>query len=569
MTGRHGRSTAKGFRPLLAALAVSLPLLAAAFDPLPPTPGTGGAQREYPGKRIYREGLLPSGQAVEAWIRGDVPLTNNQAACVSCHRRSGMGSIEGRTVTRPVTGTALYRPRELYGRGPFGSLRDGPETWRAYTDETLARAIRDGIDPSGRVLDPAMPRYRIGDEDLSHLVSYLKSLSFSDPPGVTETSIRFAAVVDTRVDPAKREAMLDVLRVFFREISADPRKRKRSAKNPDVPHARQYRAYRKWELDVWELSGPESSWEAQLEARYKAQPVFALMCGIAAGGWGHVHRFCERFEVPCLFPNVDPPAVSETGYYSFYFSRGMALEAEALARHLVSERRALRGGPIVQVYRNDEAGTVSAEAFRNALRKYGIDDLRDRHLGQDGTLSAGFWAGPAASDRPSAVVLWLRAADAAGLGLPDDSSSLPETIYLSSSLAEGRKIPIPESMRDRVRLLHPFSLPLEEERRLARSRAWLRSRGMGNAEDRLQVNTLFTAALAMEALDHLVGIFSRDYFIEWIEHQAEDALTPSAFPRMALGPGQRYGSKGCYILGYSKDAEDWVTPVGGWIVPDR
>jgi len=92
---------------------------------------------------------------------------------------------------------------------------------------------------------------------------------------------------------------------------------------------------------------------------------------------------------------------------------------------------------------------------------------------------------------------------------------------------------------------------------------------MGDTEERLQVNTLFTAALAMEALDHLLGNFSRDYFIDWIEHQAEDALTPSAYPRMALGPGQRYGSKGCYILTYSKDAEDWVTPVGGWIVPDR
>jgi hypothetical protein len=104
---------------------------------------------------------------------------------------------------------------------------------------------------------------------------------------------------------------------------------------------------------------------------------------------------------------------------------------------------------------------------------------------------------------------------------------------------------------------------------MARSTAWLRARGMGRAEERLQANALFAAALAMEALDHLLGNFSRDYFIEWIEHQAEDALTPSAYPRTALGPGQRYASKGCYVLGYSKEAKDWVTPLGGWIVPDR
>lgn len=518
--------------------------------------------------RIYREGLLPSGQAVQALIRGDVPLKGNPAACVSCHRRSGMGSIEGRTVTRPVTGTALYRPWELYGRGPFRSLREGPAKWPAYTDESLARAIRDGIDPSGRTLDPAMPRYRLGDEDLSFLVSYLKSLSFSAPPGVTETSIRFATVIDGRVDPAKRKAMLDVLRTFFGDISADPRKLSRRAKVPYLARAKQYEAYRKWELDVWELSGPESTWEAQLEARYRAQPVFAMIGGIASIGWEPVHRFCEKFEVPSLFPNVDLPVVSETGYYSFYFSRGATLEAEALARHLEGERQSLGTGPIVQVYRDDEAGTVSADAFRRASRKYGYD-LRDRRIRRDEALTVGFWEGLAEPNRPSAAVLWLRAADPGGLGLPADPSSLPERIYLSSDLAGGRKIPVPESLKDRVYLVHPFSLPAGKDQRLARSKAWLRGRGMGSSEERLQVNTLFAAALAMEALDHLLGNFSRDYFIEWIEHQAEDALTPSDYPRLALGPGQRYASKGCYILKYTKEAEDWVTPVGGWIVPDR
>ncbi|MBI5574881.1 MAG: hypothetical protein HY896_00785 [Deltaproteobacteria bacterium] len=506
---------------------------------------------------------------MQARIRDDVPLAGKQAACVSCHRRSGMGSIEGRTIARPVTGTALYRPSELYARGPFQSLRNGAGKWPAYTDETLARAIREGIDPSERILGPAMPRYRLGDGDLRFLISYLKSMSVSVAPGVTEETIRFATVVDGRTDPAKRKAMLDVLRTYFADIGGDPRNILRKGKLPGLAGAKQFGAFRKWELDVWEMSGHEAAWEAQLEEHYRARPVFALIGGIAENGWGPVHRFCEKYEVPSLFPNVVLPVVSETNYYSFYFSRGMALEAEALARHLGGERESMREGTIVQVYRSDEAGTISAEAFRSALRKNNVAGLRDRRIGENEALTPAFWAGVTASDRPYAVVLWLRAAGPGGLGLPDEPAVLPERIYLSSGLTGGRNIPVPESLRDRVHLLHSFTQPLDEERRMARSRAWLRSRGMGRAEERLQANTLFAAALAMEALDHLLGNFSRDYFIEWIEHQAEDALTPSAYPRMALGPGQRFASKGCYILGYSKDAKDWVTPVGGWIVPDR
>lgn len=572
MNGRRRRAAAKGFGPLLAAIAVSLPLLAAATDPLPP-PGSERAQS--PGMRIYREGVLPSGRPVQAWVRGDVPLEKEQAACVSCHRRSGMGSIEGNTIPRPLTGTALYRPWELYGRGLLRPPGKDPEKWPAYTDETLARAIRDGIDPSGRPLDAAMPRYRIGDEDLTLLVSYLKSLSLEVPPGITETSIRFAIVVDGRVDPEKRKAMLDVLRPLFSEIIVGPRKISRrakvprSAKIPRAQGAKQSGAHPRWELDVWELSGPESRWEGQLEARYKAQPVFALIGGISAGGWEPVHRFCEKFEVPSLFPSVDLPVVSETGYYTFYFSRGLTLEAEALARHLEGELRFPGKGPVVQVYREDDVGTVAAEAFRRASRKRGIEGVRDLRLGKGESPTAGFWAGLASKDRPSAVVLWLRDAGPGWLGLPEDRSSVPERIYVSSRLVERRGIRLPEPLKERIYLVHPFSAPLEEERRIAPSTAWLPVRGMGSAEERLQANTLFAAALAIKALDYLFGNFSRDYFIELVEHQAEDALTPSAYPRMALGPGQRYASKGCYILGYSKEAKDWVTPLGGWIVPDR
>jgi hypothetical protein len=47
-----------------------------------------------------------------------------------------------------------------------------------------------------------------------------------------------------------------------------------------------------------------------------------------------VHDFCERIEVPCLFPHTDLPVVSPSGAYALYFSQGLTAEAEALARYL-------------------------------------------------------------------------------------------------------------------------------------------------------------------------------------------------------------------------------------------
>lgn len=60
------------------------------------------------GKNIYIHGKLSSGEDVIATTVGDVQLTGEQAACVNCHRHSGLGSIEGSTIAPPITGEILF-----------------------------------------------------------------------------------------------------------------------------------------------------------------------------------------------------------------------------------------------------------------------------------------------------------------------------------------------------------------------------------------------------------------------------------------------------------------------------
>ena len=55
------------------------------------------------GERMYREGILPSGESLQATVRGDVTIPGNAFSCQNCHLRSGIGSIEGQIVTPPPT----------------------------------------------------------------------------------------------------------------------------------------------------------------------------------------------------------------------------------------------------------------------------------------------------------------------------------------------------------------------------------------------------------------------------------------------------------------------------------
>ncbi len=65
----------------------------------------------------------------------------------------------------------------------------------------------------------------------------------------------------------------------------------------------------------------------------------------------------------------------------------------------------------------------------------------------------------------------------------------------------------------------------------------------------------------------MLDFFSRDYLLETVEHMAEITVTPSAYARLSLGPGQRFASKGSYILRYAPETGGYV-PEGGWIVPE-
>ena len=134
------------------------------------------------GERMYLEGILPSGQPMQAFVSGDVPVDGTSFTCVSCHLRSGLGSVEGEVITPPTNGRILYQERKPYVKGSefvpqihnyavYLSVRP------AYTDETLATLIAAGVDPTGRSVLKAMPRYELDDKDMAILIAYLKTLS--------------------------------------------------------------------------------------------------------------------------------------------------------------------------------------------------------------------------------------------------------------------------------------------------------------------------------------------------------------------------------------------------------
>jgi mono/diheme cytochrome c family protein len=540
-----------------AALAAIVAVLASAAA----TPPTGDDPHLAAGRRIYREGVLPSGKPVRGVVQGDVAFTGLQASCMTCHRRSGFGASEAGSVAPPVIGDFLYRPVRL-GAEQTGLRRShGPGTRPAYTDETLVRAIREGVDPAGRTLAPLMPRFALSDADALTLVAYLKSLSSAASPGVTESTIHLATVVTPDVAPTRRAAFLGVLEAFVRDRNSASRLEDERKVRSGWEKRREYQAYRRLALHVWELAGPPSSWRAQLEERYRAEPVFALLSGIGDDDWRAVHEFCEANEIPCLFPITDLPVISEGDYYTIYFSRGLTLQAEALAAHL---RDAPPPGPVVQVFRAEPHGAVPAAALRAALEGYPQVAVVDRVIGDPAPPDASYWQALIAEVRPAALVLWLGRADLAGFA--SISENLPG-VFLSASLLGDDPGAVASALRRRAQFVWPYAPQSPAGARTARARAWLEARGLKVVDERAQTGAFFAVTLASDALKELRGYYTRDYLVERIEHMVDSSVTTSVYPRLNLAPGVRFASKGCYIVRLTDGDPPAPVAVSDWIVP--
>lgn len=526
------------------------------------------------GRRIYQAGQLPDGSPLRATRPEGFVLEGQQAACVICHRESGMGSVEGsleRTIlVPPVAGPVLFAPARFSDTFLDYSHHWVPnEAWAraltrsAYDEKRLARALREGLDPDGTPLVTPMPRYDLDDGALSALAAYLHRLAAEPAPGVEPNALHLATVVTPDAPPGQAEAVVDVLRAW--SATAQP---------TGVP----------WVLHLWELSGPPEHWQAQLESSYRERPVFAVLSGVGGAEWGPVHRFCEANNLPCVLPALEVAPERDGTFYPLYFSPGVTLEARILAAHWLaqaegSERTVSRTPEIRQLYL-DESGRRAAEALTSTL---GADAGVTRMQRFRPTAPA---AGLDSMGPDSVLVLWLRpeAIEQLVAAIPEGP---PGTIVLSELLAPPGTLRLPPAWKRRLTYVSLFDdLGLQSEIARLRLRRWLGLHGLEPAADlRPQADAYAAAYLFTSALGEIRGQelrrppvpLIREHLLEMLEQQANkyadgtDVVDPDGhvafYGRMSLGPRQRTAVRGGALLRFAAPDSDRLVAASDRIVP--
>ena len=141
-------------------------------------------------------------------------LVEGVAACFDCHSEAPAEFKPG----EPPAFTALGSGRVMINEGNFvlaapnitPDVATGAGSW---TDDQLARAVREGIGHDGRTLFPMMPYEEfknLSDEDLASIIVYIRSL----PPIRKEQPKRqipfpLSRLINTAPEPLKQVAAVD------------------------------------------------------------------------------------------------------------------------------------------------------------------------------------------------------------------------------------------------------------------------------------------------------------------------------------------------------------------------
>jgi hypothetical protein len=210
-----------------------------------------------------------------------------------------------------------------------------------------------------------------------------------------------------------------------------------------------------------------------------------------------------------------------------YYSAGVELEAGVMARSIP---KAARVGQVSRAGTVGAAGAARLAALRDAAA-----------LDPAGQVPDGI----------DTVVLWLGAEEAGAWARRAGKRS----VWISGTAAGPR----PPAVAG-AKIVQPFALADELKARRLRFDAWARARKIEVSDLRIQEQTLFAVQLVAHALFHMHDDLDQEYLMELVEHANAMAPFSASYGRLSFGTGQRFLSKGAWVIPGSGGAPEWVVP---------
>jgi hypothetical protein len=114
---------------------------------------------------------------------------------------------------------------------------------------------------------------------------------------------------------------------------------------------------------------------------------------------------------------------------------------------------------------------------------------------------------------------------------------------------------------------YPFDLPQARLVRMNFPLNWFKIKHIPLVSERLQTDTYVACGILAETLTDMLDSFVPDYLVERIEVMLDHRMVNGYYPRLSLAPGQRFASKGGYIVRFASTSGTELVADGDWATP--
>ena len=490
------------------------------------------------GQQVYLKTTSPSGKQIKAFVtEGAVEAPGAAMRCVNCHGFDGLGLDEVGVTATNITWEDLTRP--------YSIKRSKGRVHPPYNEETLARAIREGIDPAGNTLEYSMPRYEIGDEDLADLIEFLKKIGSLLDPGLSADAIRVGTVLPLSGRLAELgRAMQRIMEAYFTEIN-----------DGGGVYSR------KIELQVAEFTATPKSTMATFERLIDQENTFAIVSAFTSGVDSEVAALVEKGEIPLIGPfTLYPEDIFALNRFTFYLYSGLREQA----RVLVAFARQQLPGPdrrIAVVYPRDKIHTDIVTAIERQSAGFEWRAIEDIPY-TTGRLAASDLVGELGGGRTEALFFLGAWDELRALLIEAEKINWSPYIFISGQQVRRDVFDIPTVFDNQVFLAYP-ALPRDRKAAAVKELDRLVAKyNLSREHLAAQISAYCAAKIMIEGLKRAGKKLSREKLVAALEslYEFDTGLTPP----INYDPNRRIGALGAYIVTIDLKHSNFV-PVSDWI----
>ena len=484
------------------------------------------------GKRIYMDGK-GRGRITAFLPEPGVKAPGGGFPCVNCHLAGGTGQSEGGVQSADITWPTLTKEQ--------GTARPTGRTHPPYTDETIRKAVTDGVDPAGNRIASAHPRFRMEPGDLDDLLAYMKGMDREPVPGVTDNAVRVGILLPSTGPLAEVSREVEtLLSLYFSAVNARGGIYNRSLQLVPLRY---------------DPSRTGSAAAAVQPASEKGE-IFCFLANTGVHADDEASRYLSGEKIPVIVPLL---SASESGYgtdrYTFHIFASLRDQARVMVDFL-ADRPSIPAVRIGLLYARDRSGEGGAAGVREQAKKRGMGPAVE--IPYD----------PGKFD-PDGAVSRLKA-EGAGAVLFFGGSR--EALVFSRSAAEARWSPLflapapmvgsalgaaPAVFLDGVRLASPLTVPDPGSARMKDFQGLRAKASLGDLHGSFQYLAYAGAVLLEEGLKRSGRALTREKLVGAIGNvwKLETGVTPP----LTYNANRRSGAVGASILRVEKETGRLVT----------